>query len=203
MSYDHLIDTYETERLKTVSVWSMFEDEDLTVRPKPLNERDRNPLEHMIHQCMGENKWFCEMLGIDVGAPPLPAEETRLGFIKQYAVDSEKRLEALKTKDSAWWKEEVAFFDTIRTRAWVMLRRITHTAHHRGEQSTLLRVFGRTVHSIYGPSASTGGLPANGAATIYAYQDMESLVDGEMKGGRKAPLPGPGVHPSTERPDSF
>ncbi len=201
MDYDHLIDTYETERLKTVSVWSMFEDEDLTVRPKPLNERDRNPLEHMIHQCMGENKWFCDMLGIDVGAPPLPAEETRQEFIKRYAMDSEKRLEALKTKDSAWWEEEVTFFDTIRTKAWIMLRRITHTAHHRGEQSTLLRVFGRTVHSIYGPSASTGGLPANGAATIYAYQDIESLIDGEMKGGKKTPLPGPGVHPSTERPD--
>lgn len=201
MDYDHLIDTYGTERLKTVSVWSMFEDEDLTVRPKPLNERDRNPLEHMIHQCMGENKWFCDMLGIDVGAPPLPAEETRQEFIKQYAMDSKTRLEALKTKDSAWWEEEVAFFETIRTKAWIMLRRITHTAHHRGEQSTLLRVFGRTAHSIYGPSASTGGLPANGAATIYAYQDIESLIDGEMKGGKKTPLPGPGVHPSTERPD--
>lgn len=144
LDYAHIIETYETEILKTLSVWSMFEDDDLRVRPKPLNERDRNPLENMIHQCMGENKWFCEMLGIDVGAPPLPAEETRLEFIKQYAVDSGKRLEVLKTKDSDWWEEKVAFFDTTRTKAWVMLRRITHTAHHRGEQSTLLRVFGRT-----------------------------------------------------------
>ncbi|MEN8189319.1 MAG: damage-inducible protein DinB, partial [Thermodesulfobacteriota bacterium] len=77
MLYAHLVDTYQTERLKTLSVWSMFEDDDLATRPSPLNERDRNPCEHMIHQCMGENKWFCEMLGIDVGAPPLPSEETR------------------------------------------------------------------------------------------------------------------------------
>ncbi|MEN8230882.1 MAG: DinB family protein [Bacteroidota bacterium] len=201
MDNAHLVDTYETERLKTLSVWGMFEDDDLTIRPSPLNERDRNPLEHMIHQCMGENKWFCEMLGIDVGAPPLPAEETRLEFIKQYALDSEKRLKSLKEKDAIWWKKEVSFFDTIRTRAWVMLRRITHTAHHRGEQAILLRLFGRTVYSIYGPSASTGGLPIHGATTIYAYQDIEALIDGEKKGGNKASLPGTGDKPCTERPD--
>ena len=200
MEYEHLINTYDTERLKTLSVWGMFEDEDLNIRPRPLNERDRTPLEHMIHQCMGENKWFCEMLGIDVGAAPLPSGETRLGFIKQYDHDSEKRLQALREKEAAWWEEEIPFFETTRTRAWVMLRRITHTAHHRGEQAILLRLFGRTVYSIYGPSASTGGLPANGAATIYAYQDVESLIEGESKGGLKAPLPGPGDQPCTERP---
>jgi uncharacterized damage-inducible protein DinB len=200
MEYGYFIDTYETERLKTLSVWSMFEDDDLNVRPQPLNETDRNPLEHMIHQCMGENKWFCEMLGIDVGAPPLPSAETRIEFIKQYALDSQKRLAVLKEKNTAWWKEEVAFFETSRTRAWVMLRRIAHTAHHRGEQTVLLRLFGRTVYSIYGPSASTGGLPIHGATTIYAYQDIDSLIDGEIKGGLKVPLPGPGDKPCTERP---
>ncbi|MEN8189453.1 MAG: DinB family protein, partial [Thermodesulfobacteriota bacterium] len=157
---------------------------------------------HMIHQCMGENKWFCEMLGIDVGAPPLPSEETRIEFIKQYGLDSENRLKELREKDAAWWEEEVAFFDTTRTKAWVMLRRIAHTAHHRGEQAILLRLFGRTVYSIYGPSASTGGLPIHGAAeTIYAYQDVDALIDGETKGGNKAILPGTGDKPSTERPD--
>ena len=33
MPYDFLIDTYETERVKVVSVWSEFTDEDLPVRP--------------------------------------------------------------------------------------------------------------------------------------------------------------------------
>ncbi len=179
----------------------MFEDDDLNIRPQPLNETDRNPLEHMIHQCMGENKWFCEMFGIDVGAPPLPSVETRIEFIKQYALDSQKRLAVLKEKNTAWWEEEVAFFETRRTRAWVMLRRIAHTAHHRGEQTVLLRLFGRTVYSIYGPSASTGGLPIHGATTIYAYQNIDSLIDGEINGGLKAPLPGPGDKPCTERPD--
>ena len=99
MEYAHLVDTYETERLKTLGVWSMFADDDLYIRPDPLDEKDRNPLEHMIHQCMGENKWFCEMLGIDVDAPPLPSEENRIEFIKQYAHDSGKRLELLREKN--------------------------------------------------------------------------------------------------------
>jgi hypothetical protein len=44
---------------------------------------NRNALEHMVHQCTSEDKWFCSMFGIDVGAPPLPAKETRLEFIKR------------------------------------------------------------------------------------------------------------------------
>jgi hypothetical protein len=62
-----------------------------------------------------------------------------------------------------WWKQDVAFFDTIHSRAWIMVRRIAHTAHHRAEQTTLLRLLGRQVWSVYGPSVDTGGLPANGA----------------------------------------
>jgi len=47
----------------------------------------------------------------------------------------------------------------------------------------------------------TGGLPADGARTIYAYPNLEALIAGEARGGEKAKLPGPGSHPSTERPD--
>jgi uncharacterized damage-inducible protein DinB len=201
MEYDFLIDTYETERLKTLSVWSTFTDDDLPVRPHPLDKRDRNALEHMIHQCLSENKWFCNMFGIDVEAPPLPVSETRLEFIKRYAEDSGKRLASLKNKDKTWWETEVSFFDVKRTRAWIMLRRITHTAHHRAEQGVLLRLLGREVYSVYGSSIDSGCLPENGAVTIYPYPDIESLIRGETAGGQKAKLPGPGDKPCTERPD--
>jgi len=202
MGYDFLVDTYDTERIKTLSVWSMFLDDDLFIRPHPLNQKDRNALEHMIHQCTSEDKWFCSIFGIDVGAPPLPAKETRLEFIKRYAEDTEKRLAILKEKDKTWWEKEVSFFAANRMRTWIMVRRIAHTANHRGEQTTLLRMLGREIHSIYGPSADTGGLPQNGALTIYPYPDRKSLIEGESKGGLKAPLPGPGNKPCTERPDS-
>ncbi len=201
MEYTFLVDTYDTERIKTLSVWSMFTDEDLFIRPHPYTKLDRNPLEHMVHQCISENKWFCTMFDIDVGAPPLPERETRLGFIKRYAEDSEKRLTILKEKDKTWWMQEVSFFETKRMKAWIMVRRIAHTAHHRAEQTALLRMLGREIHSIYGPSADTGGLPENNASTIYAYPDIHSLIEGESKGGLKASLPGPGDKPCTERPD--
>ena len=200
MEYGFLIETYAAERFKTLSVWSMFDDADLDVRPHPNLARDRTFREHMVHQCLSEDKWFTGMFGIDVGAPPLPGEETRLSFIRRYAEDSAKRLARLAETDAGWWAQEVAFFDTTHSRAWIMVRRIAHTAHHRAEQTTLLRLLGRQVWSVYGPAVDTGGLPANGARTVYAYPDVEALIAGESRGGSKTALPGPGPHPSTERP---
>ena len=200
MRYDFLIDTYETERLKVVSAWSMFTDGDLPVRPHATDPRGRSFHEHMVHQCVSEDLWFRTMLGVDVGAPPLPKEEVRLEFIRRYEEDSRHRLAALRHKDEAWWEGETAFFDVRRSRAWVMTRRIAHTAHHRGQQLALLRILGREQHSNYGPTADTGGLMQNHGQTIYAYPSMEALLEGEAAGGRKNQLPGPGAKPVTERP---
>jgi len=99
MRYGFLVETYETERIKVLSVWSEFRDEDLPVRPRSGDPRGRSVREQMVHQCVSENLWFMNMLGIDVSAPPLPANETRLEFIQRYADDSRKRLAALRTKD--------------------------------------------------------------------------------------------------------
>jgi len=200
MDYDFLVSTYGTERLKVLSVWSMFRDEDLEFRPHPVDTRGRSVREHMVHQCLSEDLWFRSILGIDPGAPPLPDKETRIAFIQRYATDSAQRLQKLSAQDQGWWQEEVPFFDTRRSRAWIMVRRIAHTAHHRGQQTALLRMLNREIHSTYGPTADTGGLPRNDAPTIYAYPDEDSLTQGELSGGRKAPLPGPGTETVTERP---
>ena len=200
MRYQFLTDTYETERLKVLSAWSMFRDRDLPFRPHPADRRGRSLHEQMVHQCVSEDLWFRTMLGIDVNAPPLPKQETRREFIKQYAEDSGKRLGALQTKEDSWWEEEVQFFDTRRSRAWVMVRRIAHTSHHRGQLIAMLRMLNSDLHSTYGPTSDTGGLMQNKAPVIYAYPDMEALLEGEAAGGRKARLPGPGEKASTERP---
>src|SRR5215510_1751366 len=200
MVYSFLVETYASERLKTLNVWSMFGDGDLDVRPHPRLDRDRTAHEHMVHQCQSEDRWFRTMFDIDLGSPPLPERETRLAFIQRYADDSGRRLARLREKNEAWWAEDVAFFDTIHSRAWIMVRRIAHTAHHRAEQTTLLRLLGRQVWSVYGPSVDTGGLPANGARTIYPYPNIDALIAGESGGEDKAVLPGPGPLPSTERP---
>jgi len=196
MRYAFLVETYATERIKVLGVWSEFGDEDLPVRPNASDPRGRSVHEQMVHQCVGEDLWFRNMLGIDVAAPPLPSSETRLEFIRRYAEDSGKRLTALAAKEEAWWEQEVKFFDVPRSRAWVMVRRIAHTSHHRGQLTAMLRIIGRELHSNYGPTADTGGLMANHAPTIYAYRSIEEL----LADGPKNELPGAGGKPVTERP---
>lgn len=200
MPYDFLVETYATERDKVLSVWSEFKDEELLFRPHPTDLRGRSVHEQMVHQCVSEDLWFRTMLGIDVGAPPLPKTETRLEFMKRYAEDSAKRLAALKDKNDAWWEEMVTFFDVRRSRAWVFTRRLNHTAHHRGQQMAMLRMLAHDLHSNYGPTADTGGLMQNHAPTIYAYPNVDVLLRSEAAGGAKVPLPGIGDKPVTERP---
>jgi uncharacterized damage-inducible protein DinB len=201
MTYDFLVDSYETERVKVLSVWSEFADDDLPVRPRQGDGRGRSVLEHMVHQCVSEDAWFRNMLGIDVDAPPLPRPETRVAFIERYARDSGKRLERLRATTEPWWAELTTFFDVQRSRAWVMTRRLAHTAHHRGQQMAMLRMIGRDLHSTYGPTADTGGLMQHHAPTIYAYASVDALLAAEPRGGRKTPLPGTGATAVTERPD--
>ena len=200
MRYDFLIDTYDSERIKVLSVWSEFADGELPVRPLPADRRGRSVHEHMVHQCVSEDTWFRTMLGIDVAAPPLPREETHSGFITRYAEDSGQRLARLRQQDEQWCETTAAFFDVQRSRAWILTRRLTHTSHHRGQQMAMLRMLGRALHSNYGPTADTGGLMQNHAPTIYAYTSVAALLQGEGSGGHKSPLPGPGAWPVTERP---
>ena len=202
MKYDFLVQTYETERIKVISVWSEFKDKDHPVRPRQGDPRGRSIHEQMVHQCVSEDLWFRNMLSIDVSAPPLPKQETRSEFMRRYAEDSGNRLAALREKSEPWWEEETQFFDTRRSRAWVMTRRLTHTSHHRGQLMAMLRMLGRDLHSNYGPTADTGGLMQNHAPTIYAYPSLDALLKGEAAGGAKTPLPGAAGKPVTERPAS-
>jgi uncharacterized damage-inducible protein DinB len=201
MAYDFLVETYATERVKVVSVWSEFYDGDLPFRPNSSDARGRSVREQMVHQCVSEDFWFRTMLVIDVNAPPLPQQETRVEFINRYAEDSGKRLGELQKKSPDWWEDDCKFFDVIKSRAWIMTRRLTHTSHHRGQQMAMLRMLGRSLHSNYGPTADTGGLMQNHAPTIYAYSDLDNLILSEAAGGRKSPLPGSAGKPVTERPE--
>ena len=202
MRYDFLVESYETERIKVLSVWSEFRDEDLPVRPHATDSRGRSVHEHMVHQCVSEDLWFRNMLRIDVAAPPLPGHEVRIEFMRRYAEDSGNRLEALRKTDDAWWEAPTTFFDVTRSKAWVMTRRLTHTAHHRGQQMAMLRMLGRDLHSNYGPTADTGGLMQDRAPTIYAYAGLQALLDAEAHGGAKSPLPRAPGRAVTERASS-
>src|SRR5688572_13718456 len=175
-AFSFLVDTYETESLKTLSVWAQFDEGELGFRPEP---RARTPREHMVHQCLSEDAWMRTMLALDVGRPPLPAREERLAFLEHYAAAAEARLAVLRTRDAAWWQAESRFFDTRRSHAWIFLRRIAHSAHHRGQLTVYLRLLAKPLYSTYGPTADTGGLAANGAQVLYRRSSPAELLRAE------------------------
>src|SRR5262245_66041858 len=114
------VDTYDTERLKTLATWSAFRDEDLRFR---CAERARTPLEHMVHQCVSEDTWMRTMLGIELALPALPAVETRLGFMRHYAAASAERHARLAAMPGGWWEGATRFFDVERSGWWAVLGR--------------------------------------------------------------------------------
>jgi len=166
-------------------------------RPEP---RARTPLEHMVDQLVSEDVWMRTMLGVDVGRPALPPVESRAAFLRHYAWCSSERLAILARQGDEWFEEPVTFFDVVRPRAWVLTRRFTHSAHHRGQLTIYLRLWGAALYSTYGPTADTGGLFQNGAQVIYRFASVDDLLARDSQ-GKEPPLPGPGAQPATERPD--
>ncbi|MHB9130669.1 MAG: DinB family protein [Armatimonadota bacterium] len=152
-AYQFLLDTYETEVMKTLGIWSAFPASAMEYRPHP---RSRSVVELFEHQVQSEGRWMANMLGIDTGDPS-PVECTSEAFIGKYRADADQRLAALHWKQDAWWNEPTTFFDVTRSRAWVFTRRLLHSAHHRGELVLYLRQLDIRVPSVYGPTADTEG----------------------------------------------
>ena len=152
-TYDFLLETYETEILKIIGIWSALPESAMEFRPSP---RSRTVLEQFEHQVQSEGRWMTNMLGFDTGDPN-PAEKTKQAYIEKYCVDATRRLEILRSKPDEWWREKTNFFDVVRSRAWVVTRRINHSTHHRAQLIVYLRVLGLAVPSVYGPTADTGG----------------------------------------------
>jgi uncharacterized damage-inducible protein DinB len=194
--YSFLVETYSTERQKILGVWAMFRDDEMSWRPEP---RARSVHEQMVHQCVSEDYWAKNFLGIELSEQPLPTVETRLEFMRKYAAASSRRLEQFEATPEPWFEEQARFFDVIRNRAWILVRRVAHSAHDRGQLTAYLRVLGHSLYSTYGPTADTGGLFQYKAPVIYQYPDVDSLLTSEAEGGRRPLLPGPGSHPPTER----
>ena len=145
----------------------MFRDTEMNWKPEV---RGRTVHEQMVHQCVSEHNWMKNFFGIEVEARHLPETETRAEFLKTYAAASKLRLERLQAMPEAWFEEEVTFFDVQRSRSWVLVRRIAHSAHHRGQLTAYLRALGHELYSTYGPTADTNG------AVRYQYPDAETLV---------------------------
>ena len=138
----------------------------------------------LAYRSVGYAGAVCRRFGIS--RPTLPADESKEAFIVHYGACSHERLDALATKPDEWFERTTKFFDVDRSHAWVLTRRIAHSAHHRGQLTVYLRLWGRPLYSTYGPTADTGGLAVNGARVVY-YEDE--------------PLPLTSDKPVSERPD--
>ena len=164
--FQHAIDTYASETNKVASVWHEFTDGDLPYRPHP---RASSVEEILRHQLLSERRFFGEFLGVSEPAPDsvLPVPLTVARATSRLVELARPRLASLATQHGEWWTTRVPFFDVERERAWILMRRMLHTAHHRTQLTVYLRVMGRDVPSTYGPTADVrweGADPTNTVA---------------------------------------
>lgn len=160
----HILDTYASETNKVASVWAHFHDADLPWRP---HSRASSVGDILKHQLLSERRFFAEFLSLPEPAPTdiLPVAAGSAADYRTRLIElARPRLLVLAGCAVPWWLEEVPFFDVRRERIWVFWRRVLHTAHHRTQLTTYLRLLGRAVPPTYGPTADVtwvGADPTN------------------------------------------
>ena len=167
MTFQHLVDTYESETHKTASVWRAFTDADLDWRPHP---RSSTVAEILRHQLLSERRFFAEFLACPEPPaaevlPPAPGIEPYTARLVELAV---ARLPWLAAQTEPAWMARTRFFDVERERIWIFWRRVLHTAHHRTQLTVYLRLLGRPVPSTYGPTADVTWTGADPTLTVEA-----------------------------------
>lgn len=153
-TFQHVVTTYASEVNKTVGVWRAVPDELLDFRP----HEKVNPIRTiLVHQLLSERRFFAEFAGLE--EPPvdqlLPAGDKPgvQEYIDKFVWLARRRLPQFAQGTTAWWLEPRQFFGGLqRERIWVFWRRVLHTCHHRTQVQTWLRLAGRHVPAIYGPS---------------------------------------------------
>jgi uncharacterized damage-inducible protein DinB len=152
--FQHVVATYASETNKTVSMWRAVSEELLEFKP---HEKSNTIRAIMAHQLLSERRFFGQFVGTQ--EPPveeiLPATEKPgvADNVDRYTDLARQRLPQLAQGNSTWWLDQRPFFGGLqRERIWVFWRRVLHTCHHRTQVQTWLRLAGREVPAIYGPS---------------------------------------------------
>lgn len=165
--WQHVLDTYASETTKTAAVWLHFSNDDLAYRP---HERSSTVEAILRHQLLSERRFFGEFLAVP--EPPAdrvaPTEPTVHAFATRLTELARPRLPYLAAQTDGWWLERRPFFDVERERVWIFWRRVLHTAHHRTQLTVYLRLLGRPVPSIYGPTADVTWTGADPTTTTAA-----------------------------------
>jgi uncharacterized damage-inducible protein DinB len=157
-TFQHVLVTYASETNKTAGVWRAVPEDLLDYRPHDKTNTVRTIL---THQLLSERRFFAQFVGTQ--EPPaeevLPAGDRPAvaDYLGRYVVLARARLPQLAAADRAWWLEERPFFGLGRQRVWTFWRRVLHTCHHRTQVQTWLRLAGRPVPAIYGPSGDVRG----------------------------------------------
>jgi uncharacterized damage-inducible protein DinB len=163
----HVLDTYASEISKTASTWRRFDDRGLAYRP---HEKSATAGEIMRHELLSGRRFFGEFLGL--AEPPassvLEGTGTVSSFTERLIELAQHRLAGMADRPERWWLEEVQFFDVRRSRIWIVWRRILHSAHHRTQLTVYLRLMGKPVPAIYGPSSDETWDGADPTNTIEA-----------------------------------
>jgi uncharacterized damage-inducible protein DinB len=152
--FQHVLQTYASETNKTASLWREVPEDLLDFKP----HEKTNPIRTiLVHQILSERRFFAQFVGTQEPSVEelLPAGEKPpvTAYIERYVSLATRRLPQLAQGTAAWWLEPRPFFGgLVRERIWVFWRRVLHTCHHRTQVQTWLRLAGRHVPAIYGPS---------------------------------------------------
>ncbi|MDE3137746.1 MAG: hypothetical protein KGL59_14300 [Acidobacteriota bacterium] len=150
--FQHMLDTYASETNKVISLWREFQPEDMSFRS---HERSMSVEDVIKHELLSQRRFFGEFLGAPEPAAEnvLPVSHTPQSYSDRLRELALPRLAYLAERDEKWWLERAQFFDVSRERIWIFWRRLLHTAHHRAELVVYLRLAGRRVPPVYGPTA--------------------------------------------------
>jgi uncharacterized damage-inducible protein DinB len=152
--FQHVVQTYASEANKTVSVWKAASDDLLDFKPHDKTNTIRTIV---VHQLLSEGRFFAQFVGTDEPPVeellPLAEKPSIQAYTEKYICLMKRRLPQLANGSAAWWMESRPFFGGLqRERIWVFWRRVLHTCHHRTQVQSWLRLAGRHVPAIYGPS---------------------------------------------------
>src|SRR5262245_40626264 len=152
--FQHLVTTYASETNKTATMWRAIPDDLLDFKP---HEKTNTIRAILAHQLLSERRFFAQFVGTE--EPPveglLPTGERPVvqAYIDKYLWLVRGRLSQLARGTTPWWLEQRPFFGGMqRERIWVFWRRVLHTCHHLTHVQFCLRLAGRHVPAIYGPS---------------------------------------------------
>jgi uncharacterized damage-inducible protein DinB len=164
-TFQHVVDTYASEVNKLISTWRFFSDQELSFRPDP---KSSTVSEILRHELLSGRRFFGEFLQASEPDPStlLPSPLTVESCCDRMRPLARRRLDFLASRTQEWWLAEDSFFDVRRQRIWIFWRRVLHTAHHRTQLTVYLRLLGKEVPPIYGPTADVSWSGADPTHTV-------------------------------------